>query len=214
MTSTIPATAWSNPSATKTAAPTPDIVRPDNINYPDTYEWLPFVYQGAGQTTTGDNLTASLILPNNKLSYARVYEAVLNRYQIKVQNWLMARNDPTLPRRKLTQEKWLATNFIFDKQAIEIALSSAIDAVERRHPRPCPNPEHGRQHPRHRQHPKPMTPYDLIGLPYRLGATPEKHNAADCLSLARTNLQFQLLNPTHRTRLVSPSLPRRLHRLP
>jgi len=36
-----------------------------------------------------------------------------------------------------------------------------------------------------------MTPYDLIGLPYRLGATPEKHNAADCLSLARTNLQLQ-----------------------
>ena len=28
-----------------------------------------------------------------------------------------------------------------------------------------------------------MHPYDLIGLPYRLGATPEKHQAADCLSL-------------------------------
>ena len=27
-------------------------------------------------------------------------------------------------------------------------------------------------------------PYDLIGLPYRLGASPEKHNAADCLTLA------------------------------
>ena len=27
-------------------------------------------------------------------------------------------------------------------------------------------------------------PYRLIGLPYRLGAVPEKHGAADCLSLA------------------------------
>ena len=27
-------------------------------------------------------------------------------------------------------------------------------------------------------------PYDLIGLKYRLGASPEKHNAADCLTLA------------------------------
>ena len=27
-------------------------------------------------------------------------------------------------------------------------------------------------------------PYELIGLPYRLGAVPEKHGAADCLSLA------------------------------
>ena len=35
-----------------------------------------------------------------------------------------------------------------------------------------------------------MHPYELIGLPYRLGATPEKHGAADCLSLARSILEF------------------------
>jgi len=29
-----------------------------------------------------------------------------------------------------------------------------------------------------------MHPYDLIGMKYRLGALPEKHNAADCLTLA------------------------------
>lgn len=33
-------------------------------------------------------------------------------------------------------------------------------------------------------------PHDLIGLPYRLGATPEKHNAADCLSLAKAVLAW------------------------
>jgi len=36
-----------------------------------------------------------------------------------------------------------------------------------------------------------MHPYDLIGLSYRLGADPERHNAADCLSLARAVLQHQ-----------------------
>ena len=36
-----------------------------------------------------------------------------------------------------------------------------------------------------------MTLYDLIGMPYRLGATPEQHGAADCLSLARTVLEVQ-----------------------
>ena len=36
-----------------------------------------------------------------------------------------------------------------------------------------------------------MHPYDLIGLPYRLGAIPEKHGAADCLSLAKAVLAFQ-----------------------
>ena len=34
-----------------------------------------------------------------------------------------------------------------------------------------------------------MTPFELIGLPYRLGAIPEKHKAADCLSLARAVLR-------------------------
>nr|BAR36025.1 putative phage tail-component protein [uncultured Mediterranean phage uvMED] len=35
-----------------------------------------------------------------------------------------------------------------------------------------------------------MHPYNLIGLPYRLGAEPEKHKAADCLSLARTIVTY------------------------
>jgi len=39
-----------------------------------------------------------------------------------------------------------------------------------------------------------MHPYELIGLPYRLGAIPEKHGAADCLSLAREVLLFHGVN--------------------
>ena len=34
-----------------------------------------------------------------------------------------------------------------------------------------------------------MKPHQLIGLPYRLGADPEKHKAGDCLSLCRTVLR-------------------------
>ena len=34
-----------------------------------------------------------------------------------------------------------------------------------------------------------MKPHQLIGLPYRLGADPEKHGAGDCLSLCRTVLK-------------------------
>ena len=33
-------------------------------------------------------------------------------------------------------------------------------------------------------------PYQLLGLPYRLGATPEKHGAADCLSLAQAVVRW------------------------
>ena len=35
-----------------------------------------------------------------------------------------------------------------------------------------------------------MHPFNLIGLPYRLGAIPEKHGAADCLSLAQAILTW------------------------
>lgn len=34
-----------------------------------------------------------------------------------------------------------------------------------------------------------MHPYDLIGLPYRLGADPERHGATDCINLARAVLR-------------------------
>ena len=36
-----------------------------------------------------------------------------------------------------------------------------------------------------------MHPYNLIGMPYRLGANPEKHGAADCLTLAKAVLNYQ-----------------------
>ena len=40
-----------------------------------------------------------------------------------------------------------------------------------------------------------MTPYELLGLPYRLGADPERHNAADCLSLACAVLRHYGFEP-------------------
>jgi hypothetical protein len=35
-----------------------------------------------------------------------------------------------------------------------------------------------------------IEPYELIGLPYRLGAVPERHGAADCLTLAKAVLAW------------------------
>jgi hypothetical protein len=36
-----------------------------------------------------------------------------------------------------------------------------------------------------------MHPYNLIGLKYRLGADPQRHKAADCLTLAKAVLKYQ-----------------------
>jgi len=40
-----------------------------------------------------------------------------------------------------------------------------------------------------------VNPVELIGMPYRLGANPAKHGAADCLSLCCTVLQHLGYNP-------------------
>mgnify|MGYP003327096781 CR=1 FL=1 len=45
-----------------------------------------------------------------------------------------------------------------------------------------------------------MKPHQLIGLPYRLGATPDKHKAADCVSLSRTVLKHYGIKSQQATR--------------
>ena len=45
-----------------------------------------------------------------------------------------------------------------------------------------------------------MKPHQLIGLPYRLGADPIKHHAADCVSLARTVLKYYGISSPEPTR--------------
>jgi len=45
-----------------------------------------------------------------------------------------------------------------------------------------------------------MKPHQLIGLPYRLGADPVKHNAVDCVSLARTVLKHYGISSPEPTR--------------
>ena len=36
-----------------------------------------------------------------------------------------------------------------------------------------------------------IQPHQLVGMPYRLGADPERHGMVDCLSLARAVLKWQ-----------------------
>ena len=45
-----------------------------------------------------------------------------------------------------------------------------------------------------------MNPFQLIGMPFRLGADPVKHGKTDCLSLARTVLKHYGINSPEPTR--------------
>ena len=97
------------------------------------YKYLSFIYQGAAMNRSGDNLEASIILANNPLSMSYVKEFVEKKYYIKVETFLLDENfdkDASLKNGgRLTSEYWLAAGMGYDPQTIELALSSAIDAV-------------------------------------------------------------------------------------
>ena len=97
------------------------------------YDYLSFIYQGAAMNRSGDNLEASIILANNPISMGHVKEFVTNKYQILVETFLMDANfnKDTAAKNggKLTGEQWLAASMRYDPEAIELLLSSAIDAV-------------------------------------------------------------------------------------
>ena len=93
----------------------------------DNFQYLSFLYQGATRNRSGDNMTSSLILANSELSMNYAQQIVLNKYHVKVETWLMT--DSFERQTELTEEQWLASSMSYDPEAIEVILSSAIDAV-------------------------------------------------------------------------------------
>ena len=93
-----------------------------------SYSFLSFIYQGAAKNRTGDNLQANLVLASNALSMNYVYEAVQNRWNVRVDSCSM--NPETFTVGKvLTTEYWIAAGLTYDAEVIEVLLSSSIDAV-------------------------------------------------------------------------------------
>ena len=100
---------------------------PTEKNKIDGFQYLSFIYQGAARNRSGDNMTSSLLLANNELSMNYAQQIVLNKYHVKVETWLMT--EAFQRSKQLTEEQWLASSMSYDPEAIEIILSSAIDAV-------------------------------------------------------------------------------------
>jgi len=92
------------------------------------YFYLPFVYQGAAKTRTGDNLQAALVLSVNWLAQGIAREAVEGNWRIEVFNATM-NPDFSAATRTLTRENWIASSMAYDNTTVEIILSSGIDAV-------------------------------------------------------------------------------------
>ena len=92
-----------------------------------SHNYLSFLYQGAARNRSGDNMTSSLILANSEISMRFAVEAVIEKYHVKVETYLMT--EAFDQKTKLTEEQWLVSSMSYDPETIEVILSSAIDAV-------------------------------------------------------------------------------------
>ena len=93
-----------------------------------SYSYLGFIYNGATKNRTGDNMTSDLALASNRLSMNLVAEAAQKFWTVQVNTVLMHPQTFT-PVRQLSREYWIASSFSYDTQAVQLQLSSAIDAV-------------------------------------------------------------------------------------
>lgn len=92
-----------------------------------TYQLLPFNYQGAQKTKSGDNISSQLTLPANPITLNWVQSAVNNGWQVNVKTYQLT--DAYDPYLLLGDETWIATGLTYNTQAVEMELSSAIDAI-------------------------------------------------------------------------------------
>ena len=92
------------------------------------YPYLPFMYQGAAKSRTGDNLEAAIVLSANDISMGYAARAVQNRWNMKVSSCSMHPVDFTVGR-TLATEYWLVASMSYDVEMVEILLSSSVDSV-------------------------------------------------------------------------------------
>ena len=92
------------------------------------YTYLPFVYQGAAKTRTGDNLEAALVMSTNWLAQGIAQKAVVNNWRVEVSTCVM-KPDFSSSSRQLTVEHWIVSTMAYDETTVELILGSGIDAV-------------------------------------------------------------------------------------
>ena len=93
-----------------------------------TFTYLSFIYQGAAKNRNGDNLEAALVLSTNQISTDLAAEAVRGRYHLRVWSVTMEETQDQV-NRLLTLEDWVVASMVYDSEAVEVILSSSIDAV-------------------------------------------------------------------------------------
>ena len=111
-----------------TASPISHSPGGDTLLDAKSYEFLPFVYNGATKSLSGDNLESSLTFASNVLTREIIHEAATQFWSVQVDTVLM-HPDTFLPNRTLTTEYWIASSFNYNVSGVQLVLSTAIDAV-------------------------------------------------------------------------------------
>ena len=105
----------------------------------DVYKYLSFLYSGATQSKSGDNLEASLVLANtstlrngstttNKLSMNYAHDAVDKGWNVHIHICKMNTGFTTVEDR-ISTDSWTVTSMGYDATNIEVMLSTGVDAV-------------------------------------------------------------------------------------
>ena len=92
------------------------------------YSFLPFIYNGATKSITGDNIESTLTFAANSLALGIAHEATTANWSARVDTVLMTPST-FQPNRTLTTEYWIVTGMSYNLDGIQLTLSTAIDAV-------------------------------------------------------------------------------------
>ena len=102
------------------------------------YYYIPFIYAGGQANRVGDNLSATLQLAPNEISMSFAADMVemvdrnrdAERLPMTVEACVASLHPTTWePVSCITREVWVAAGMTYTTEAIEVVLSSAIDAV-------------------------------------------------------------------------------------
>ena len=94
------------------------------------YQFAPFIYQGAAQAKTGDNIESTLVLPPNRLSMDWAWGTTISTASQAVIWTCVMEPDFSAVRKVLTKEFWCITSMGYSAEAVEVKLTNVIDAVD------------------------------------------------------------------------------------
>lgn len=100
-------------------------VKIDNRNY----QFLPFGFSGVTVSRNGDNVDASIVVPNNTLSQAFAIQAMEQEWVVKVAVGSFDMNNPDVFQQLLYEYVGVVSSGGWDDTSIRLILNSVLDAV-------------------------------------------------------------------------------------